>query len=268
VPEKAASELRPRRGSERTDYARGEAASLSGTVVLTRQPEDNGALASALRERGAHVIELPCVRTAPLGDRGDLASILDALRPDDLLVLTSRAGVDAVTATRSRVPCAVAAVGESTARRAEKRGMRIAFVASRADGRTLGRELPLPVGTTFLARSDLADGDLPEILRTRGATVREVAAYRTIAEIDGDPSELVCAIERGPVTIVVASPSAVDALASIGTGALRRAAFVAIGPRTARRVRERLGLDAVIADAPDTAAIVRAIRLHREEIHP
>lgn len=244
----------------------GATGDLAGaTVVLTRRPEDNAALADVLRERRAEVLELPCVRTAPLEDAHELASALDALRADDLLVLTSRAGADAVAAVRRPVPCPVAAVGVTTARHATELGMRVAFVPSRADGRTLGRELPLPAGTVVLARSDRAAGDLPEILRARGAAVREVVAYRTVAEVDGDATEVVRAIERGPVTIVLASPSAVDALATVGVAVLRRAELVAIGPRTARRVRERFGRTAVVADGPDATAIARAIPLPREE---
>jgi uroporphyrinogen-III synthase len=138
--------------------------------------------------------------------------------------------------------------------------MRVRFVASRADGATLGHELPLPRGEILLARSDLADGELPATLRHRGARVREIAAYRTVARIEGDAGVLRRAVARGPVTIVVASPSAVDALAdAIDPDTLRRATFVAIGPRTARRVRDRVGPAARVADASAAGALVNAI---------
>lgn len=232
------------------------------TVILTRRRADNVALGSELRGRGAEVVELPCVRTEPV-DAQQLEDAIRELRARDLLVLTSRSGADAVADAMPRdgIPCGVAAVGDATAERATTLGLRVLFVASRADGRTLGRELPLPRGDVVLARADLADPELPAILRARGARVREVTAYQTVAEVSGDPHVVRRAMERGPVTVVVASPSAVDALsAAIDAATLRRAAFVAIGPRTAQRVRERVGAMAIaVADTTDVPAVSGAI---------
>lgn len=258
--------------AERVDGVHEQAAtqggSLSGaTVVLTRRPEDNAALGRLLRDRGADVIELPCVRSAPLESTAELRRAIDALDASDLLVLTSRRGADAVVEAcgAAAVRCPAAVVGAATAEHARRLGLRVGFVASHADGRTLGLELPLPEGTVALARSDLADARLPAILRGRGAIVREVVAYRTVAEIAGETTQVARAMDRGPVTIVVASPSAVDALAAAGAAALQRAEFVALGRRTADRVRERVGVAAIVAAAPDPASVARAIPLPREE---
>jgi uroporphyrinogen-III synthase len=235
-------------------------------VVLTRALEDNVALARELRERRAEVIELACVRTEPLADAAELRATVEGLGPADLLVLTSRAGADAVGAIMPRgLPCGIAAVGVATAERAQGLGLRVRFVASRADGLTLGRELPLPRGEVVLARSDLAGGELPALLRDRGARVREVTAYRTVAAVRGDPGIVRRALDRGPVTIVVASSSVVDALAAaIDAATLRRATFVAIGPRSAERVRARVGVAAIAADATDVRALIAAIPLPEE----
>jgi uroporphyrinogen III methyltransferase/synthase len=231
-------------------------------VVLTRRRVDDRALAQVLRQRGAEVIEMPCVRTEPLADAGELARAVAALGSSDLLVLTSRTGADAVAdvAPGGGVVCGVAAVGDATAERAGALGMRVRFVASRADGATLGHELPLPRGEILLARSDLADRELPATLLARGARVREVAAYRTVAGVEGDPGAVRRAVARGPVTIVVASPSAVDALVdAVDLETLRRATIVAIGPRTARHVQDRAGVVAIVAEAPAAGDIASAI---------
>lgn len=236
-------------------------------VVLTRAREDNAALASELRELGAQVIELPCVRTEPLADPTELRQAIAGVGPSDILVLTSRAGADAVASVmpRNGIDCPVAAVGCATAERARKHGMRVELVASRGNGRTLGRELPLAAGEVVLARSDLADRDLPAILRARGARVREVTAYRTLAGAAGDVATVRDAIRRGPAAVVVASPSAMDALArAIDPATLRRATFVAIGPRTAERVRERVGTTAIVPDTTEIHAVAKAIPLRQE----
>jgi uroporphyrinogen-III synthase len=242
---------------------------LAGRVViLTRQREDNVALASLLAERGAIVIELPCVRTEPLEDGSELLSALRALGPDDALVLTSRAGARAVAAALAGQGhrCGLAVVGNATRAECEALGLTVSFVASTPDGRSLASELPLPSGDVLLARSDLADAELPRILRARGARVREVVAYRTVPGIDGDPSEVVRSLRSEDVTIVVASPSAVGALATLGQATLRAASFVAIGPRTAERVRREIGARVIAAGGTDATAILAAMAQPHEEV--
>ena len=239
---------------------------MSEIVVLTRRPEDNAPLADALRSRGATVLELPCVRTERLGDTTALERELASLRGDDLLVLTSRAGADAVAGVVRHIPCEVAAVGPATAESARRAGMRVTYTASRADAETLGRELPLPRGDVLLARSDLADGGLPAVLRERGARVREVVAYRTVGEVTGDPAPVRAAFAAG-AAIVVASPSAVAALRNaFGGEILRAASFVAIGPRTARSVRELIGVEPTVARGTDIDALADAIAHRPQEV--
>jgi uroporphyrinogen-III synthase len=228
--------------------------------MLTRAYEDNAGLRSELEARGWTVIEAPCVRTERLADPSALRAALAALSPADMLVLTSRAGADAVRDAGAGVACDVAAVGRATAERARAHGMRVAFVASRPDGRTLARELPLPAGVVVLARSDLADGELPDLLRARGARVREVVAYRTVPGIDRDALATLARAGLDDVTVVVASPSAVEALASaLGGTALGSARFVAIGPRTAERIEAIAGAHARTATAPDARSVADAV---------
>lgn len=238
------------------------------SAVLTRAREDNVALADELRSRGVRVVELPCVRTEPLEDPTSLRAAIFTLEPDDVLVLTSRAGADAVAACGWTPSCDVAAVGRATADHARALGMRVSFMPSAPSGRALARELPLPRGDVLLARSDLADASLPRVLRHRGARVREVTAYRTVAQAHGDIGAAVARIVDGDAILVVASPSAVDALcAAIDVAVLRRARFVTVGPRTAEHVRRRIHVTPLVARATDVAAIADAIR-PRVEVAP
>ena len=240
--------------------------SEGATAILTRAPGDNAALATELRARGMRVVELECVRTEPLADASGLRSAIGSLQADDVLVLTSRAGVDAVAALARSLPCDVAAIGNATAERARQAGMRVSFVPSAANGTTLARELPLPRGDVVLARSDRADGALPRALRGRGARPREVIAYRTVAHAQGDIGAAAAAIARGDATVIAASPSAVDALvAAIDADVLRRATVIALGPRTAEHVAGRLGGAATVAAATDPIAVADAIG-PREEV--
>ena len=207
-------------------------------VVLTREDET---AARELALDGARVLELPCVRVEQLADVTPLASAIADLGPADWLVVTSRAGADAV----SRIPrprARVAAVGPATAARLAAHGINADFVPSHATGADLARELP-DGETVLLARSDRALPDAPRILQGRGFEVREVVAYRTRVGAEGDVAGVRAALRSdASVTIHIASPSALDGLlAAIEADALSGAEIVVSGPTTLAAVRARLG---------------------------
>jgi len=210
-------------------------------VVLTRARDDNADLAVPLRAGGATVIELPCVRTVPLDDLSELARAIAALGRDDWLVVTSRAGADAVSRVgpgRARV----AAIGVATAERLRKGGIAVAFQPSTASGERLARELPA-ARAALLARSDRALADLPAILRSRGFEVREEVAYRTVARATGDVAAVRAALgdARRTTRVYVSSPSAVEGfIDAVGGDLAARATFVASGHMTAAAVRLRV----------------------------
>ncbi len=211
-------------------------------AVLTRHREDNAALAGQLRASGTEVIELPCVRTEQLEDVSELAVAIRELAADDWLVVTSRAGADAV-ARAARPSARVAAVGRVTAARLEAHGVAVTYVPPTPSGAVLAQGLPL-ARVALLARSDRALTDLPEILRARGFEVREVMAYRTDPRADGDlaPVRSALADWMRDVHVFVASPSAVEAFA-IATGELAaNATFHVAGSATEAFARIRVPL--------------------------
>jgi uroporphyrinogen-III synthase len=211
-------------------------------AILTRRREDNVALAERLRASGMEVIELPCVRTEQLADVTELATAIRALAPEDWLVVTSRAGADAV-ARAARPGVRVAAIGRVTAARLETHGIAVAYLPPTPSGTVLARGLPL-ARVALLARSDRALPDLPEILRARGFEVREVMAYRTDPRADGDlePVRAALADRSRDVRVFVASPSAVEAFA-VATGVLAaNATFHVAGSATESFARMRVPL--------------------------
>jgi uroporphyrinogen-III synthase len=227
------------------------------TVILTREGEDNATLVARLREWSAEVIELPCVRVEPLEDTRALAEALGALRPDDWLVLTSRHGADAVAAC-GPVRAAVAAIGRATAERARAHGLRVEFEPTVASGERLARELPARDGMVLLARSDRALPDLPAILRERFFDVREVVAYRTVAETRGDVARVRALLASAvPIAIVFHSPSAVvGMLAAIDAPLVARASIHVSGHATLRAVRDALGVEAQVSLIEEEASHV------------
>jgi len=232
------------------------------TIILTRAVADNAPLEAVLRARGAAVLELPCVAVRPLGNDGVLRSALRELRGTDALVVTSRAGIGAVVRALSGAPldAPLAVVGPATAAAARRAGLVPSFVASRPDGATLGRELPLPRGVVLLARSDQAGDELPAILRRRGAEVREVVAYRTETPTARDLSAAWALLADGGAIACFASASAVDGFVElVGDDLAAGVRPVAFGPKTAARIRARLRREPAVAASPEPRAVARAI---------
>src|SRR5437868_7872008 len=95
-------------------------------AILTRASDDNAAVAAHVAASGGEVIEVPCVRVRHLADDSALAHEIRRMRLDDWLVVTSRAGADAV-AKAARPVCRVAAVGDATASCLERHGIAVAF---------------------------------------------------------------------------------------------------------------------------------------------
>ena len=139
----------------------------------------------------------------------------------------------------------VAAVGPATAAAATEEGFRVDTVPKNHSGAALAQELWGAIGDckVLLPRSDRADDRLPKALREAGAMVTEIVAYRTAAPDSLDPKILKSIRDAEVDAIVFASPSAFRFLSEcVGAAELAelssRVQFAAIGPTTARALRE------------------------------
>jgi uroporphyrinogen-III synthase len=207
-------------------------------VALTRAKETSAELATALRKEGFEVVECPLIRIEPVdGPPLDLAGY-------DLLVLTSRPGVERLFARLDGPLPPVAVVGPGTAAALREHGVEPAVVARQSTQEGLVAELPRTPGRVLFAGAEDA----------RDVLVRELGAdfvplYRT-AEIHP---------ERFPDAdlVVLASASAARALASLR----REMPCVSIGPVTSEAARTA-GLK-VVAEAPthDLDGLVEAVKL-------
>jgi len=238
------------------------------TVVLTRFPADDVPLADRLARAGVRTIQLSCLRIEPLVAPATMGDALGMLGPEDRLVFTSRAGVDAarlaLPATEVRVP--VAAVGPATARACANWGL-AAWTPSAATGAALGRELPLGSGEAVLVRGERADRAIVAELARRGATIGELVAYRTVADVQGDVGAARRALLEG-ARVVLASPAAADALASaVGDAVLSAARVIAIGPTTAAHVARRVATPPRIAASPTIDALLDALEVPDVLVH-
>jgi uroporphyrinogen III methyltransferase / synthase len=224
------------------------------SVVITRAVEQSRELSEALEGLGAEVLMLPMIAFAAPENSSGLDAALARLAEFDWILFTSQNAVRFFFQRGCRLEMErssqgatsgprFAAVGAATAQAARNLDIRIDMVAATETGAGLVAELkPLMAGAkVLLPRSDRADERLPAALRSAGADVTEVVAYRTVAPESFD-SAVVSVVKDGSASVVMfASPSAVDNfLVVIGLDEVKRLAgkteLAAIGPTTAAAI--------------------------------
>jgi uroporphyrinogen-III synthase len=249
------------------------------TIIVTRPDGEADPLVAALRQQHPSVRAVPTVSRESSLDTGPLDDALAGLLRDDWLVVTSAAGVAAVgerlvamdPARRARWPIEaprIAAIGPGTAAAVRKAGLGTPVVAASATTAALldaiGSAGDLQGRRVVLARADAASPDLPAALRTRGAIVVDVVAYRTVEAPAASRGPLVENLSCTDPILVLASESAVRGLLGLleGSSAVELIAgvpVVTIGPRTTEAAWEA-GLR-VVAEAtePTIDGLVAAV---------
>lgn len=223
--------------------------------MVTRAAEQAHALAHSLEALGAEVVLLPTVSFAAAENSQALDAALRRLAEFDWILFTSQNAVrffcqrirelGLQMASLQKPRPMVAAVGTATAAAATEEGLRVDTVPKNHSGEALAQELWAAIGDRkiLLPRSDRADDRLPQALREAGADVTEIVAYRTAAPNSLDPKILKSIRDAQVDAIVFASPSAFRFLSECVGGAelaelSSRVQFAAIGPTTARALRE------------------------------
>ncbi len=224
-------------------------------MVVTRAPEQARELSDALRALGAEVLLLPTVSFASVENPAELDAALRRLDAFDWLVFTSqnavrflleRAGaIGVASSVLSGAKLSVAAVGPATAGAAADAGLRVTYMARNPSGEALASELTRFVAgkSVLVPRSNRSDERLLRGLMEAKAKVNDVVAYRTL-EAGEVNAEALAQLRTGNVdAILFASPSSFQNLCSaIPVPELAklslRVNFAAIGPTTARSLRE------------------------------
>jgi uroporphyrinogen III methyltransferase / synthase len=241
-------------------------------IVITRAAEQADSLCRELQTRHAVPILFPLIGFAPPDDFTPLDCALRDLSQFDWLFVTSqnvlralleRSAALALSLSEAASGLRVAAVGPTTANAAKDAGLSVTHVAANQSGLALAEELEAELlgCHVFLPRSDRANPDLPEALRRFGVEVTEVIAYRTVRPEDPDPITL-AQLSNGEVDAVLFfSPSAVQHLKELlGEPQFRalqeKAIFAAIGPVTARSLRDARVERIVSASETSASAVV------------
>jgi uroporphyrinogen-III synthase len=246
---------------------------LHGVRVLVTRPRDDAEVFWAhLRCLGAEVMCLPTIAIRPLTASSEVTAVLDRLDDFDWIGFTSRNAVRAVfewLETQGRHVARtvkVAAIGSATARELRIRGVvpncvptepsSLALAAALIADGIDGRAVLLPLGS-------LARDDALHALERAGAQVTAVRVYETVPVEFADP-DVQDALVRSDIDVVaLASPSAFQSLLNLSDGMmrepLRRMQLVAIGPTTARAIRDAGYTPKAVAKTQTTEGMVAAI---------
>lgn len=243
--------------------------------MITRATAQSEALARELSACGAIPIVLPLVSFAEPEDFGPLDDAIAGIDRFDWLILTSAQAVRALAArgnelrkslVRTRSPLKIACVGPVTAEAARKANLLVEHVATTHNGVALAEELGnrLNGAKVFLPRSDRANPDLPAALKQYGAAVTEVIAYRTLRPAGVETVSLKRIADGEADAVLFFSPSAVQHFAElVGVPQLRalqeKLAITAVGPVTAKALRETGVMQAVVAEDTSAVSVIEAL---------
>jgi uroporphyrinogen-III synthase len=235
-------------------------------VLVTRDESLNGALSSALIQRGFDPVACGVIANAPTTEPEALERAARSLEQYEWLIVASQRAVAALMAARpghalppglrtaavgQRSAAALVAAGATAPLTAASAGAVALIAVLRVADRWHGRRVLLP-------RALHGGRDIAGSLRLQGADVDEVVAYTTVSR---PRSQIVAAWEAArPDAAVVASPSAARALVqAVGAERLRRLARVAaLGSTTAMQL-VALGVPAVVPARADFDAVAELL---------
>jgi uroporphyrinogen-III synthase len=232
---------------------------------VTRDPADAAAYAAVLSPR--EVVAMPVVTAAPAADPDALARALATGPFAAIVVASPRAAAEFIRAGGAGAG-PVWAVGPAT-----ERALADAFVAAHhpsgvrtgADlARSLVAAIPVAGKRVLVPRAEQGRTDAMEILRSAGADVVDVIAYRSIPTAAADPAIArgLSALRAGRAEICASfAPSQVAALAAL-VGPLREVAtrFCAIGETTAAALRLEGVSELAVAREPTPEGVAEAVK--------
>jgi uroporphyrinogen III methyltransferase/synthase len=243
-------------------------------IVVTRSRAQASELAAKLEGLGAEVIEAPAIRIEPAQDATGLRQAVADRTSFDWIVFTSTNGVDAWFATlaaagldaRALAGRRIAAIGPATADRLAHFGIRADLQPEKFTGAAVAAALAagqdLAGVRILLPRADIAPKELTEALASKGATVREVVAYRTVPDLS-NVDAVAQALDAGGVDwLTFTSSSTVkNFVDAVGLDRVRasRARIASIGPTTSETLRSYGMEPAVEADPHTLPALIDAI---------
>ena len=191
-------------------------------VVVTRARDQAGPLSRRLRERGADVLEVPCLRIGPPTKHEPLVEALTGLNAYDWIVFTSANGVTsffnfffkAFDDLRDIGGVRIAAVGPATAEKLTELHLKVDLMPKDYVATAIAKELAayesIENHRILLLRAEVATPELPRLLDDLGAIVDDVACYRTVPETDDASGAGASLVAAGADWVTFTSGSTVE----------------------------------------------------------
>jgi len=167
---------------------------LYGKKIIVTRPEKLSTLSQKLRELGADVVNIPCIRTSGLPLPESMFKEIDAY---DWIVFTSPTGSEIFFSRlktfgidiRTLSKIKIAAIGEKTALIFKEHGIYVDYMPDKYNARELGAGLPFDTSKennrVLLFRAEAGTPQLVYTLRERGFHVDDAPVYKTIFESAG-----------------------------------------------------------------------------------
>ncbi|MDO8473802.1 MAG: uroporphyrinogen-III C-methyltransferase [Dehalococcoidia bacterium] len=242
-------------------------------VLVTRTREQASKLSTMLEEMGAEPVELPTIAIEAVEDDPELDRVLRGISGFDWVFFTSANAVNIMLEKLARLGIGneslkrvkVGAIGPATAEALAKAGLRADYVPKRFVAEGILEDIArseVEGKNVLLPRADIARADLSEGLERLGATVRDVALYRTVPA-KGDGQVGLRMLKEGQVDVVTftSSSTVTNLVGMLGKDSptLNKVLVACIGPVTAATARG-LGVKVdVIATEHTITGLVKAL---------
>ncbi len=242
-------------------------------ILITRAAHQASKLSEGLRALGAEPIEVPVLEIRPPEDPTPLDKVLTALASYDWLIFTSANTVQALLDRAKALHLSlalppeakVAAIGPSTAEALHNAGFPVDFIPASyiAESLVEGLAVYWPGQRVLLARAAQARDIIPDALRTAGATVDVIDAYRNVLPDDA-PEKLRAALLQKIDAATFTSSSSVTHLAEAAAKAgipfpLTHIPAISIGPITSQTLRAYHWPPAIEANPHDIPGLIAAV---------
>ena len=248
-------------------------------ILVTRPREQAVELVERLEEMGADAIEAPMIRIEPPEDYAPLDAACARITEFDWIVFSSGTAVDAFLDRLLAGPLDLRAlrgvrlcvVGSATAERLMRRGLKVdltpAEFRAEAVARAMAETGDLRGLRVLMPHADIGREVIADALRSQGAEVTEVVAYRTVAveaEREGEPDIYRMLLERRIDVVTFTSASAVRNFVRIlgaepAADLLHNTIVASIGPVTAEAAAQCNIKTTIVPKAYTVPALVDAI---------
>lgn len=246
-------------------------------ILVTRAVHQASKLSQALGELGAVPVEVPVLEIRPPASYDPLDRALHRLDSYNWLILTSANAVRAVAnrareqgiALHATASLNVAAIGSATAEAAHLAGLTVSLIPETYVAESLAESLIQQISAgrrILIARAATARDVIPDALRSAGADVDVVDAYRNVLP-ESAPERLSAAIALSIDAATFSSSSSATHLKQAASFASIAFPFanvpaISIGPITSQTLRELGWPPAAEAVESNIQGLVAAIVSH------